>query len=345
MAQKTSPPEFMQFLVATQGALGLVTISQNGRECIPLEVHRGAGLYYGITWDTQRYYVVARGAPTNLLTGVNMGNGFADWVDMPAPITRAGGEKENGAHQAHFSGTLWVTDTLAGTLARYYPETKLWGSPVSWPGASRDRHLNSVWGTGASLWVVEHNKANPYRYIRRLGSSPLDVYAPEEVIQLTIHRPEVHQGPLQSGLHNVYQERETVYTLGPVHVLTYDLVFGRLEVRELEEVRAGEHYLRGLARILDPWAVEGLENREGLDFFIIGRSNAQARPDRGHGASALLCYNRDWRLLAKWDLPESWGQVMEVRALTHADRAHNGITPPHMRRGQRWGFKTWEPEK
>lgn len=342
MAHQNSLPGFIQLLVATQGALGLVTISRNGREFTALEIHRRQGLYYGITWDQARYYVVARGAPTNLLTGVKGTGGYCVFEDMPAPIQRSGGGTENGAHQILYNGTLWVTDTLAGRLARYDPASQLWGDPVGW-GGNKARHLNSVWGTGADLWVVEHTKQTPYKYLRRLGSGPYDFYTPEEAMQITLHRPELHQGPLQSGLHNVYRERETVYTLGPAHVLAYDLLTNRLEIQELEEVKPGKHYLRGLARILDPWASEGLETGEGLDFFIIGRSNAERRKDRDHGESALLFFTRHWRLLQKYDLPEAWGQVMEIRALTHTDRAHNGMTPPHQRQGQRWGFKTWEP--
>ena len=334
----TSPPRFLQVLVGTQNALGLVTL--RGQKVTPLEVHNTAGMYYGITWDAYRFYFVARGAPTNLLSASKDPSGLAAFVDMPAPITTSMDQGIPSPHQCHYNGILWITDTQTCSLLKYDPASMLWGDSVKW-GGTQNAHLNSVWG-GSTLWVVEHTRDNPYKYIRRLIPGALDPRIPELFDTLTLHLPELQQGSGQQGLHNVYREGESVYTLGPAHVLRIDLVKAQIEIKTLEEVTPKAHYLRGLARIRGMG--DGLGD-EGDDYFIIGRSNAQAREDRGYGSSALLCYNRDWRLLAKWDLPPSWGQVMEVRGLTHEDRAHNGMTPPHMRKGQKWSFRTWEPTK
>lgn len=334
MPPARKPPRIMQLLVATQNALGMVTL--RGQSVTALEVHSGAGQYYGISWDGARYYAVARNSPTGLLSIANR-NGTATFTDMPAPISPTD-RGIGSAHQIHYNGRLWVTDTLTCSLLCYDPPTQLWDRPVEW-GGNETNHLNSVWGVGG-LWVAEHTRDSPYKYLRRLNYGAVDTENPETFVTYTLHLPELHQGPGQQGIHNVYQEQGILYTLGPGHVVEIAIEGARVSnVRTLEGVTPKKHYLRGLARVVEV----NSEQDQGDGYFIIGRSKALSREERGQGSASLLCYSRDWRLLAVYDLPSEWGQVMEVRALTHADRAHNGMTPPHMRKGQRWGFETWEP--
>lgn len=333
----SKPPRYLQLLVATQNALGLVTLS--GQKVTTMAVHEGAGMYYGITWDVSRYYAIARGGPTGLLSIANV-NGVATFTDMPAPITPTD-RGIGAAHQIHYNynGRLWVTDTLKCALLCYNPVTQLWETPVEW-GGDETNHLNSVWGIGGGLWITEHTRKSPYKHLRRFNYGAVDPQALELFLTYTIHLPELHQGEGQQGLHNVYQEGTTLYTLGPGHVIEIDTTAARVDgIRTLEEVTPKKHYLRGLARTIDA----GSNPDDGDGYFIIGRSKALSRTERGQGSAALLCYNRNWRLLAKYDLPSEWGQVLEVRGMTHADRAHNGMTPPHLRKRQKWGFKQWEP--
>jgi hypothetical protein len=289
-----------RLLVATHNALLLVDPARPmGRQQI---LHWGAGLYYGITWDEERLYLVARGAPPERVLVFDR-----DFRPLDPPPFKMGGEP----HQCLWlDGTLYVTDTTNNRVLSWDGKCIETVFFVDAPYKKEPEHLNSIWSDGDLIYVLAHRKERRPKRVYVLDRE----FALLDILPMDFHC--LAAGAMSNGLHNVYVENGRLYTLGPSVVLALDLVKGKTDVKQLPTVEPFKHYLRGLART--------------EELFYIGVSNVAARPGRDYGSARILIQERmnSNRLAGEIVLDERCGQVLEIRALDEPDLAHNGVTCP-----------------
>lgn len=286
----------MQLLIATHNAL---VLWEDGRELV---LHSGEGTYYGITWSKQELYVVARANhPSRMrIFAPNM------WPLDDLPFEHLG-QEDDGPHQAlWWDGTLYVTNTQRNRVEIWDGQAVDW---VTWNAVDRDAdHVNSIWCDGERFYVVEHRKQERPKRIRITSLDLLTI----DVLELDLDC--LSDGPTHSGLHNVYVEDGTLYTLGPSQLILCDLATKHVQEVNLEGVVCNEHYLRGLAR--------------SPGVFFIGVSNAVHRGARNWGSSRILVLDDDLKRVGEIELDERFGQIMEIRRIDELDLAHNGIKCP-----------------
>lgn len=251
----------------------------------PHTVYESDSLTYGITWDGRHAYVV--NGPDLLVMDKDLEVVDRLALDMWGP------------HQALYSsGRVYIMESARNTIitvaGRAYHRQR-W--PHMMPG--EDPHINSLWVQGDKHYVVEHRQmVTPKRIV---------VTDRDWTMLHVIEIPESALMGKLSGLHNVYVEDDTLYTLGPGVIVTHNLVTG--EFRTVTPDGEFPMYLRGLART--------------QDRFYIGVSHHQPRDRRVEGGSAFLVMDSNLNQLELVSL-EGTGQLCEIRAL-EGDRAHNGI--------------------
>ena len=288
----------MRMLITTHKAFVLY---EGGRHTI---LHEGAGIYYGITWDEHRIYVVARGnEPSRLLV---FDNTLYRLPDLPYLHSGPAGD---GPHQAFYWGEVLYVPNTQRNRVECWDGTDIFF--LSWGPTDGDHdHVNSIWRepTAGTFWVVEHRREKRPKRIRVLN----DDHSLLSTIELdpdTLSLP-----PSHVGMHNVYVENGILYTLGPSQVVGYDLDTQEVEEIELEGVVRYKHYLRALAR--------------SPEHYYIGASNFRPRRQRELGASKILVTNARWEVQEEIHLDYDWGQIMEIRLIDGPDLAHNGLPCP-----------------
>lgn len=282
----------MQLLISTHSSLVL----WDGQARV---IQEGRGVYYGITWDRSRLYVVSRAvAPGRVQV-------FDAELNLCDPLPLDVGED---AHQClWWNGTLYVTDTARNRIVTWDGKR---AGVIRWlpepDGPRRDEHINSIWRDGPLFYVVEHRYQALPKHIRVFS------WEFQQVGLFSLAGNCLADGPCGSGLHNVYVENGVLYTLGPYRVLRVDLASGELEAVALSGVIPQQHYLRGLAR--------------AGGYFFVGCSTAAPRDQREHDAGAVLVLDDDLVVVERISV-EGLGQVLEVRAV-EGDLAHNGVRCP-----------------
>jgi hypothetical protein len=273
----------------------------NGRSHV---LHEGLGIYYGITWDDHQIYLVARGnQPSRMLVFDSTMHRQADLPYLHE------GPPGDGPHQALYSmGILYVPNTQRNRVECWDGE-KIFH--LSWGPTDGDHdHANSIWREpeASTLWITEHRwdkRPKRFRVLRPDHSLLRTIELDPDTLSLP---------PSHVGMHNVYVENGTLYTLGPSQVIAYDLETSDVQEIELEGVVRYKHYLRGLAR--------------SDDHFFIGASNFRPRQYRELGASKILVTDASFKVVEEIRLEEEWGQIMEIRLIDGPDYAHNGIPCP-----------------
>lgn len=295
----------MKLLISTDNAL---LYHNDGKETV---LHSGAGVYYGITWSESTLYIVARGnEPSRMLAfDAKM------WPKDPPQFVHMGAPGD-GPHQAFYlDGILAVANTQHNRLEMWDEMTgRVWSV---WPGDRYDErdidHLNSVWRCPASgkWFVAEHRKDLVPKLIRTFALID-GKKADAHVIELDA--PELNAGPVRRGIHNVYAENGSIYTLGPSEIIKHSPLEETTEVIRVSGIEPGVHYLRGLARVGKTW--------------IVGSSKACPREDRAWSSSTIWILGPAFNVLDTIELDERFGQVMDIRAVGQRDKAHNGIKCP-----------------
>jgi hypothetical protein len=295
----------VKLLISTDNAL---LYHSNGNTGV---LHSGAGVYYGITWSESTLYVVARGnEPARMLAfDAKM------YPKDPPPFVHMG-TPGDGPHQAIYSdGVLAVANTQYNRLEMWDESTRrVWSV---YPGDRFDEHdidhLNSVWRCPVSgkWFVAEHRKALMPKLIRMfnlIDGRRVDAH----IIELDA--PELNAGPVRRGIHNVYAENGSIYTLGPSEIIKHSPLEETTEVIHIEGVEPGVHYLRGLARVGKTW--------------VVGISKACERQDRAWSSSTIWALGPEFNVIETIELDERFGQVMDIRPVSRYDKAHNGIRCP-----------------
>jgi len=248
-------------------------------------VYESESLTYGITWDGDNAYVV--NGPDLLTLNRSLEIVDRSALDMWGP------------HQALYSNNkVYIMESARNTIITVEGQTHR-RQPWPFTTETNDPHINSLWIKDGDYYVVEHRQMlTPKRIVVTDENWSL-----RRIIGIPRH---VLDGKL-SGLHNVYVEDDTLYTLGPGIIITCNLVTGKFRTITPE----GEFplYLRGLART--------------KDHFYVGVSHHQPRDQRSEGDSAFLILDNDLNQLELVHL-EGTGQLCEIRAL-EGDKAHNGI--------------------
>lgn len=303
-----------EIVVATQQVLALVDL-HTGEHRV-LDEDRGA--YYGITWNDDTLWAIARACEPYRMIALKPD--LCECLDFEGLDLGAPDGDSGGPHQIHYHpehDLLYIADGWNDQVAAYDPDSGVQEN-LHWPTIGPHKlHINSVWWDFRGMWIVEHRYGDLPKVIRCIEG--YDEHNQKAAYFFDL--PELAAGPLQQGLHNVYVENGTLFTLGPAQVITMGMRDLQTRIWSLwDHVRPGEHYLRGLARQRDQWL-------PGLSRWIIGRSNAQSKEDRGFGQSTVLILDESLKVMGELDLPETWGQINEIR-LFDKDMSHNSLRCP-----------------
>lgn len=269
-------------LVATNKGLYYVKDGEHSR--------LSAGYYYGITWNRESLFV-GSSAPQGCVLEWKRPGQKRQKVPFPEPL--------HDIHQVFWqAGILYATNTAANRIDTWDGEQF---SSIHWCEDSEDQHINSIWSDGDRFFVCEHRRGKPPVRIR-IFDQDFEMIDTLEFRDLS----RAHA----CGLHNVYVEDSTLYTLSVDRIVIVD---AEGEVRTVNPYNSGHTgYLRGLAR--------------SGGYFFIGESEVRGRADRPHGSAKILVLDSGLQLVDSIPLKDV-GQLHEIRALK-GDRAHNGLPFP-----------------
>lgn len=303
-------PRIDDLLIATSQAV--FTFRRGSLNCI----HHGFGSYPGISWDEKFVYLAARrdhripvieGAQNILVFDPDF-----NWVGSIQ------GLKFVGLHQIYFyDGRLYICNTgiekidiieketmdRIGIIEKKRDGRSPWRFNYSvsrWDYSMIGRdvnHINSIWIDGGIIYVVEH----------REGPSKVKYFS--ETYEL------LGEVDIGDKCHNVYVEDGKLFVCSSETecIIIRDLSTGKDRIINTSQYAEG--FPRGLARTSDRW--------------YIGISQRGTREERHlpEGLGSVLAFDDDFNLIHKIIL-KNVGQVLDIRAMTGLDRAHNGIPFP-----------------
>ncbi len=259
-------------------------------------LHENAGVYYGITWSSERLYVIVRGRDPRMLVYDDI-----QQLEEPPPLD-LGTPGYSGPHQIYwYEGRLYVTNT---TLNRVDVWDELVGAEAKIRfecPANRDvDHINSIWRDPETslFYVVEHRKGEMPKRIRVMNA----IGRVKRTISLD-------GDYLRFGIHNVFVKDLVLYTLCAEGIVLHDFVDGSTQLVKIAE--AG--YLRGLVVT--------------ANVFLVGDSEFQPRDQRCQGTSKVHVLDYRLNKIDEICLSPKFGQLLEVRLL-EGDLAHNGEKAP-----------------
>ena len=275
-------------LVSTSTALVLV---EHGRVHT---VHTGAGIYFGLTWDRDHVFVLCRNnqrhGPVRRLFGQTSTLEVLDKNFVHVDTVACHSVRD--PHQAiERDGAIYMANTGRDRIEVYRGGAF---SRINWTGQHRDvHHINSVWFTEQSFYVLENNK---------LESSSVRIFDLNWQSERTVR--------LGQGAHNLYRSGNHLYTCSSAtrRMLRHDLASGE----ELEVSVADRQWVpRGLAR--------------GPGCFYLGLSAEGTRAER-HGGhpGRVVATDEQFAVLDTVEIAGA-GQVNEVRLVSDLDAAHNGV--------------------
>lgn len=277
-----------RLLIGTTRYLLLVDIV-TGEQTI---LNKKYGLFYGITWDNDHYYIAGRWhqrfwptsryeRPRVLTLDRNLDLVKTSRIPVPA----------GGIHQI-----VYQNDKLYCSCSREDSYVIRDGKDWSVWYPSKDpqhydndtHHFNSIWFEGNSMFIIGHN------------NGPSDVWElkyPEREL--------VDKYRVGRYIHNVWREGDDL--------LVCNSGDGRIETVGGRIVCETGGFPRGVVA--------------GPDINVIGISGVASRANRLHTRGILNVYSKEWDLRETIDLGLC-GQVCEIRSLDDEDFAHNGIAPP-----------------
>ena len=263
-------------------------VDKDGTEIL----HSGSGLYYGLTWSKDRFYLGCR----------NNFNGVLEHKVLELDSSyRVLGALEGEYRQLHqmlfVEGGLYVTATEDNAVDVVVDQKR---RRLNWTGEETDtNHINSIWFDGAYFWVCYHNNCT-------VGSGKSS-----QVVRLSGELDSVEEVfTLGKSIHNVFATKEFVYVCN-----SREGVFARLS-RDTGQVD-------GVA--LGPW-VRGLAATD--DYFLVGTSRKGSRDTRMEGDLSVHLLDRKTLNVLDTRCFEEFGAVFEIRVIGQRDYAHNGITFP-----------------
>ena len=275
-------------LVSTSTALVLI---ERGK---PRTIHRGSGIYFGLTWDRDYIYVLSRNnlehgrlrrlfGYTSTIEVLDKGFRHVDTVVCPTV---------SDPHQAiERDGTIYIANTGRNRIETYRDGTF---SHVNWTGKHTDvHHINTIWFDKTSFYALENNSQEP----SEAKIFDLD-WRPERTVRVGL------------GAHDLLRCGNTLFTCSSL---------GRTMVsHDLESAETTEFPLLG-----SEWLPRGLA--KGADRFYIGMSAEGTREERHSGNPGIVISTDEaFNIGATLEL-DGAGQVNAVRLLSELDEAHNGV--------------------
>lgn len=283
----------MKLLVATQKKF----ILWDGQPHVLFESQH---LCYGVSWDYDHIYLGNREEdPSKAIMTFNEHLEHVGYV----PFEELGQD----THQLYWhDGILYVANTDQFRIECMDMHT-MEQSCVQW--TTIDNHINSIWFDGSYFFVAEHRQNRMPKVILLFDRD-----------WNMVGEHKFHLRPQDTitgyGIHNVYMECETLFTLAPSQIyMAHMRGFGNVDYETTHNVvgPAERPYCRGLAR--------------SKGAFFVGVSALRARSHRGEGVSYIYVYDNKFRLLDIIHL-EDTGQILEIRAVKD-DQAHNGVRCPY----------------
>lgn len=278
--------EITPFLVSTANKLLFVT------DRIVTELL--TGWFYGITWDTDKIYLMNRQFPNIFIW---TGEKQIENCDRVPFLNRI-----DDTHQLlWYDGVLYVTHTGRNRI-------EVWDGQkdriIEWtdhPGEGTE-HINSIWYDAGRFYVCEH----------RYGKEParIRVFNRDFILFDTIEFFGLDNSHT-CGIHNVYIENGQLYTLS-----VNKLIAKNLKTNQIRQYDIRSHkdigYLRGLAR--------------DDKYFYIGESAVSVREDRRKGDSKVIILDNELKIIDTINLVGT-GQLHDIRLLSN-DKSHNGLDCP-----------------
>jgi hypothetical protein len=264
-------------------------------------VHKGSGLYYGLSWSADETYVLARSGKTR--------QGHPDILvlgkDLKVKSTLPGHYADG--HQIHCDGeTLYVTHTAKNAIEAINLKSKKAVRHNWTPHKTDKNHINSIWkdeGRGG-FWVGYHNWA--VKATKGTFEGSVVVRVNEGLTKI------VEQYPVGHGSHNTVRVGDELYICSSGdHAL---IVFDLKTQKTTNQIDTG-YWVRGIG-ITD-------------DYIVLGATSVSGdRTGRLTGDSEV--YLLDRKTLATLDRKTlvGTGSIYELRLIGCEDYAHNGIEFP-----------------
>jgi hypothetical protein len=266
----------MKLAVTTSHSVLSVDVESD--EVFPL--HRGDGLYYGMTTNGNAILVGARGrkVSSDVLQGEESGSIlFFDNTFNPLARIQPPTFSLRDIHDiCWWNKRLWVTCSYDNMVAvwdgesweRWYPlgvsESQPWDQ----------NHFNTIHFENDSMWLVAHN----------MGAS--------EMLRFDAHTRQIAESILLGNqAHNLWRENGHLYTCSSGEGLIVGTDGFRLDIGG---------FPRGVA-------FEG-------NYRCVGVSELAERGDRDLTTGRILIFNKDWKLLKKIFI-ENEGLILDLKSI------------------------------
>lgn len=250
------------------------------------------GLYYGVSWDEERFYVAARWYPSWMPTSMierprllvfDAALRLVEIRELPVP---AGGLHQILYHDGHLFCSCSREDSFAVCHDGEWSE---WHPSADPEHRGRDvHHFNSVWIDADRIFVVGHN------------NGPSDVWELSWPERRLVGRHRVGE-----MIHNVWREDGTLAVCNSGG--------GKVETVDGRVLATTGGFPRGVVI--------------GPTRNVVGVSGVANRSNRWMSSGKLQVFGKDWRLEKEIGLGRC-GQVTELRSLDGDDHAHNGLPAP-----------------
>jgi hypothetical protein len=255
-------------------------------------IHRGHGLYYGITWSEDTIYVGYRGSQADNVPEVVMLNrNYKQFGKAPGAF--------NEVHQIlYVNGKLFVTATMDNAIDVVEGRKR---TRVNWTDTEEDRdHINSIFFDGEDFWVCYHSLNIKDRSKKESLVVKLDNSLTEVLEEYYVGR----------GIHNVFVDNEYIYVCDSS---TGSLA--RLNIVSGNVVRVP----------LGPWT-RGLAVTE--DYILVGSSVKGPRGMRLEGDLCVHLLDRNTLDVLDGRVFADFGAVFSIRVIGERDYAHTDILFP-----------------
>ena len=276
-----------EVLVATSRRLFRVDL-ETSRATV---VDEGFGLYFGITWDSERVYVAARWYPALMPTSaIERPRLLVFDSDLRLMERRRFPLETGGLHQIFFhDGQLFCSCSREDSYAIGCEDRwSLWYPSPDPRHRGRDvHHFNSVWIDDDRLFLLGHNNG------------------PSDIWEMTYPgRRLVRKYRIGHTAHNVWRERGALAVCNSSG--------GTVETVDGSILCTTGGFPRGAAI--------------GTDCNVIGISSVANRSNRWLTSGKIHVYDKAWQLRKEISLGFC-GQVNDIRILGE-DAAHNSLLPP-----------------
>lgn len=280
------------FVVATVNS---VTLIDNDRSKL---LHSGQGLYYGISWDENNIYLLARSGKRR--------QGHPDIVTLDknySTVRKIIDGSFLDAHQIYCDGpNLYVTSTHLNCVEVVNLSTGV-SVQKNWTKCKSDiNHINSIFKDGDEFWVIYHN------WTSKTG-------LPSEAVKVDcdLSKEIVKYRLADSGcLHNVAKVDNLIYTCSSAShaLLVYDLDTNSV----VKNIPLG-YWLRGI----------GISD----DYIVLGSTSvSENRKGRLTGDSEIYLLDRKTFDVIDIKTLKDTGSIYDLRLAGCEDYAHNNIDYP-----------------